>query len=1615
MSIVSFLREAQIADYTNIMSNEEVLKELLANSTSRRKIEATGDLSKFVQDNKTDTDDRKNVLNAISDVLQSITTEAITTSEMLEIIYNNYDKEIINHVSNFIKVVHASNYVLGYENDKKETVVKEFRETPFAIVKKVPDPVTSSSKKKRYIHDSEYGLLGAQASKKVTAATGDGNKLIFNIEDMCFAKFKDTKSKTNKNQTVHLVNNIKNSKVISNKLNPSMSFILVDSPDLRIGTRNSLELATFFNLLSTIELSKCQPYFNATFVLPSIVENQSGKVFKTASINQFLDGTPIDVNMNSDFYNQIDATFNRTIINTKGEDIAQESVNTNLSAFTMPQTINNFNEIFVGHNENVKLDTDMKFLRSTSVHDITRPFMTIKSFSIDVAPTQGLLSFKTGKLSLILHDRTRMVDIAPFIKPDLFGSFGAEIAIEYGWSHTDSMLKGNKDTESNTNYLAEFLNASRVTEKYIITNSSFSMDNNGQVNIDLSIAMRGPVDIRSVVLKSDPPGEINKQAVATKIKSLNTKIRSIQNRIPGLSINENITQAITNEMNAASDNDKELSSSDLTHIKAFVKINKQIQKNLRSLQSTGAIITRINQMNTVATNPISITFANTGIAAGAPTTDGLDNIKFDKQYKKVVDKESNLTTAEEITGSGKFGYEIIKELFGSLNSIAKQLSSSIIGPAAKSNKKTKKLISKIVGGLDDVDPFYNKEWLKTFHRLSLKNDNVDREGVPVAGINGDSSTSFVSFGSFLVGLIGTHLSNSGKFDEIQIVSYTANENCGLMSNLNVASFLLPREELQDYLETLFKDGTSLTLEGVISQIIERFISTRLQICYGLSKLYKRDKAQNTVITAKDSDTHEHNLQEMLRYLYVGLATPDAASKSIIAQMKNFNDVRFVLPKIKFTFDTLTSRKSNWERTISRISIFDQNDNPFGSVNTLMKDVYNDGAIRVAAQLNRLRAKYKSGEKGKKGKNGQKIVKEAFYKKSNKILSDLERSGNLRQTSDGIYELVDQFKLDTFKNTFKSVMPSLTYGTQNSAIIDASVSTVNEAKLNTIYLTRSSRNADGKEKKELMRTKVAFQKDLPLRVLPTQAQVTIFGCPFVNFAQYIFLDFETGTTIDNSYAITGIKHDLSPGKFTTQLTLSYGDVYGKYENAASTIARAINESRSQKKVTKAADPKSAPEVIINQFSKSGPATGDAEPWQTLSLNFEMNIHTDAHYRDISKVERDYIGKERITIQNDIYLWNKTLCSYESLGYRDGSLYKIKILLDSHNSIDKIIKVELDLFQMKPSSVMFIKEQMNKIIKVAASPTILKEETSGNMSHGYGAKAGQDSYVDFYIRQHKSFLSESPEHATSDTKALFGALASRLYPTFVPSSIFEFLLKHYATLKYFFEFNYHGPNSHNNIDTKNESIKLGFDTKRPAKILGDNFKKDNPEKSIKEIFEHFCFDIVTGEKVIPTPRDDKEKPVWNKLQPGLTEIDPKSVFKAYNLKNKHVRRLLKKELEFTIPSSEHKFIIFCKLITDKHLYPRHDSRGDNAKYKARTKKIVDKCIQINKLFYSHVEFVDQGLYIEYNTSIDYSKKKKKLIKRTESVLVTYEELVAKLMSRLSINETLTFNSIAERRYY
>jgi len=73
--------------------------------------------------------------------------------------------------------------------------------------------------------------------------------------------------------------------------------------------------------------------------------------------------------------------------------------------------------------------------------------------------------------------------------------------------------------------------------------------------------------------------------------------------------------------------------------------------------------------------------------------------------------------------------------------------------------------------------------------------------------------------------------------------------------------------------------------------------------------------------------------------------------------------------------------------------------------------------------------------------------------------------------------------------------------------------------------------------------------LPLRLLPMQLTMNTYGCPIAQLYQQYFLDFGTGTTLDNVYSCTQINHSFAPGKFETSWTFVYSDGYGRFYNAA----------------------------------------------------------------------------------------------------------------------------------------------------------------------------------------------------------------------------------------------------------------------------------------------------------------------------------------------------------------------------------------------------------------------------------------------------------------------------------
>ena len=1185
--ISKILKDSSLGNFTNIMSREALIQQLLSFDTT---IKSEGRGSKPGISNQ--SPENAEVIQAAADAFQSITTDCMSTEEFLTFIYSGkFNAKQIDYLSSFIKIVHAKDYKI--KTNAKEIKDKEIslKDTPFVIKKviKQDGPIVVKNGEE-LSKDEFYGLYNRTLLKEENYLK---NNPIYTINEVVQGKLGDK----NKDLIINQVDD--NNHIKANKNNPSVSTILIDNPYIRIGTRNSIELSTFFNLISTVELSKCQPFIDVTFLVPNITDSPAvnNRAFKTASITHFLQGTKTESEEN-----EIEKSLNASFIKQVGEkEISGTTLN--MSSFMMPQTINNFDDIHVGHNENVlDLLKGVKSKRATAVHDITRPFMTIKNFVIDVAPTQGLMSFKTGKLSIVLHDRTRMRDIAPFVKPDMFGSFGSEIIVEYGWAHTDGLNSTNVGEE---NYLGQFLNNSKTTEKYIITNSSFSIDNNGQVNIDLSIAARGPIDVRTAAVKTNALAEM----YIENLNSANIQLRSDLNKIELIDkSNNNIAPKIEVE--------------GLINV-----ITQDITKSFRSVQSinsfkvTETIIHNFNKFfNKLVTKlPHIKKFprANTdqpenGFAIGYQDA---FNTLFSFQLKsngqvlsgKLITENFidmiNISYGDQIIDIA-FKINQLNKYWNKIEAALKKYFKSIDTKFLKNRRETLKIaneaINNLIGGVDQVDPFYNKYWNDAFQRTVVSGNQANKPGngycyVPgiAPGFKAGDSTRYVSLGTFISSVVSTHLSNINKFDEIQIISYTANEYCGLMSNVNISSFLIPRNDLNNFLLELFTKGGEFTIESIISQVINEFIITRSCVSYGLAgsmgtknPLYKRLEKGRVKTRHDKAEAQQNAVNLQLARIYAGLANRTLTSNALdnlitkIKTTKNkkdlkdnivynmLDDVRFLMPKIRMTFDALTSKtdrssrgkvnsndkKGRYEKTILRISLFDQNDSPFNSINAIMRQSESSegGLFTLVAKLNKLRFNNQS--------KGDKINKE-FYAKQWEIISEFiynkstNPNGILHETEEGsgVYVIKSPLGFGQFKNYFKSIMPSITYGTQNSAVLEASITTVNEAKLNTVYLARSLKETISKNKS------VTFGGDFPLRVMPAQSSVTIYGCPFVNFAQYLFLDYETGTTIDNAYTITGIKHDLSPGKFTTSLTLSYGDVYGKYEGALNSINKAIKEA------------------------------------------------------------------------------------------------------------------------------------------------------------------------------------------------------------------------------------------------------------------------------------------------------------------------------------------------------------------------------------------------------------------------------------------------------------------------
>ena len=335
---------------------------------------------------------------------------------------------------------------------------------------------------------------------------------------------------------------------------PNLVAIEMMDPDLGLAARDSSSVSIFTSLIPTLELSRCIPYINIRFTTSGSNSSETPAATRP-SISTFLGGFGSKLELNS-----IGSLGYSSYVGENSE--IQPS---SMELFLSPQTMTPSPDS-QAFSERGNVPTAL---------DRFRPFMSLKGLSFSVVPSKGFMSYKSGKMEITLHDRSRLRDISSLVTPGVYQD--TEFDIEYGWSHPEG--------DSSKNSFGAFLNGLKVREKYGIVNSTFSFGDSGQVDISVNIAMKGAKTVETIDISGRESLTKEIEGIISKLSEL-VNIQTSNNPDKATSIfGETIVEAISTSDKSVSLNEEKLREirQSISKFDREGKIPNTIVNSLRSI------------------------------------------------------------------------------------------------------------------------------------------------------------------------------------------------------------------------------------------------------------------------------------------------------------------------------------------------------------------------------------------------------------------------------------------------------------------------------------------------------------------------------------------------------------------------------------------------------------------------------------------------------------------------------------------------------------------------------------------------------------------------------------------------------------------------------------------------------------------------------------------------------------------------------------------------------------------------------------------------------------------------------------------------------------------------
>jgi len=937
---------------------------------------------------------------------------------------------------------------------------------------------------------------------------------------------------------------------VQNNIPTPYLIALFNLPTVTPQTHDADVTQMFLDMIPSVEMSRCVPYFDMRLI----------------SGNAPVDG---DVAHSLTIFKQL---FGQTKLTPGAKQFAggkdaqlQESTSTNTVAgmelFTAPQTM---------------IPLERPIGSGAEIIDKMRPAMSFNGMTINLAPSGGAMSFKTGELSFTLFDRARLGDITDLLSPEYYSNVRFEITT--GWSHPDETRSA----------WGELIKSMRRSELYQVYDTSFSISGTGVVDLTVKVAMTGARESSRVDIIDDQKTGLAKQM--QEIQKIASAVKEIVSLVPDLNKRTRLfkeTRA-SQLLNAA--------GTPMATIAADKELDFAINRLIEDLKITTKNTPAFKNVTELGKQFRALYGRDTGqddlsggkIAAYKESLDRAINDKL-KNVKEGHDQFLTNRTTRRFTNESiksmienqKIQFEALKKLIGQPTDKGANVTyygAIYVFKELIRKKQSVKSVSearrKLPGGLAKLKRALKMRALyeQSFNAVNKAN------GLPA---NSDDlarvkALGLVSLGKLFHEFVVKPLAASGRFSDVQMIFYPINDKAGKAGCIwnpdgkivgshkigtNIASFVISTGEFATEFSTYCrnKGTTNMSVAEFINFVLNTFTDDTRAWMYGVTEAFPPTLAGGSggdiqrdvqkVLDAKPS-ARRKAFFERQRKLKEGEVN---VNKALIAKSRAESCLevtpatgtppvggtfyRFKKPNIECYLETkLAERTANvapppagvpplrgpgsnppkkkTQRDVLRIHIYDAAMSPYSKEEEVLARATNERLLDP---------------------NNIKVTK---------ALMNVLRNKKTNREAVSAAENIDPEKsalpltVQTIKELLHKTMPSIIFGSNNTAVLDAKITSLQDKGLANVALLKQGKSSP-------LTPKTVNEGGLPLRIRPTYLDLTLLGCPTISFTQQYFVDFGTGTTIDNIYGVVGASHSIGPGEFTTTVKMAPLDAWGKF--------------------------------------------------------------------------------------------------------------------------------------------------------------------------------------------------------------------------------------------------------------------------------------------------------------------------------------------------------------------------------------------------------------------------------------------------------------------------------------